>query len=92
METVVEVTVIAGIILAITEILKTQANISGFWISIGVTAVIAIVAYFVPNGVGFLTILVALFSEVFGYEALKNFGILGRKKKVGGGGGSFRPR
>lgn len=91
METVVEVSVIAGMVLFFTELLKTRANISGFWVAVVLTVVIGGVAYFIPNGVSFLTILVALFTEVFSYQALKNLGVLGRKK-VGGGGGSFRPR
>lgn len=92
METMIDVVVIAGIVLAITEFLKTQVNLNGFWVSLVVTVVVGAVAFFVSIGITFLTVLVALLSEVFGYQLLKNTGILSRRKKVGGGGGSFRPR
>jgi hypothetical protein len=88
---VIEIGALVTLILGITEFLKRELALNGLWTAIAVTLVVGGLAIFFVEGITYLTVILALLIEVFSYQVLRETGIISSRRKIGGGGGFFRP-
>jgi uncharacterized membrane-anchored protein len=93
MTEVIEIAGLVALILGITEFLKRYFALNGLWTALVVTLVVGGFAVFFREGITYLTVTLALLIEVFSYQVLKETGVIAsRNRRVGSGGGYFRPR